>query len=203
MRRNLLSHQQFLTRLCVESNFRVQSVGDNVVRQCAMESGVEACDLRNLRLLAQQKNDGLQRERLVEWREGDAGRLIAQHGAIDAYRNDGLTTAMHHVVGYGAIPAAGNVFQNELQHTAIRMFRVKWNAERWNTGFAKVRGRHASGWYLAVPQRPAWQWINGSPEDGKLDARRVAFQDQSQGARCCIRKGTRILGQTLMKPYRR
>ena len=150
--------------------------------QGVVEAGVEAGDLGDVRALAQQDLDGLQRERLVQRRQRDVALEVGQHLGIDAHRVEVLATAVDHAVrdrGHAAPVEPGqDALPDQRQRVAVGVVRAQFDRERRHVGLAEIRRRPADALHLAVPQRPARQRHGAGIEHGELDARRAAVEHQ-------------------------
>src|SRR5262249_6548357 len=82
--------------LLVEPLGQRVAVGD--LWMAAMEGGVEAGDLGELRLPLQQGSDGAEIVRLMEWRKRRKSLESLDHGCVDQNRRTVIRTAMHHAV---------------------------------------------------------------------------------------------------------
>jgi hypothetical protein len=91
---------------------------------------------------------------------------------------------MHHPMGdrrHGPVLEPGrDALADDAQRIAIRMLCAQLDGKGLDAGFAEVGSGPANALHLAVPQGFARQGTGGL-EDGELDARRAAVQDDDDG----------------------
>ena len=155
--------------------------------QGVVEAGIEAGHLGDVRALAQEDLDRLQREGLVQRCQRDVALEVGQHTGIHPHRCEVLAAAVDHAMGDGgdraAVEAGDDAFADQLQGGAIRGCGVQLDRERHHSGLAEVRLRSTDALHLAVPLRLARRRIGIGVVHGELDARRAAVEDQDQALR--------------------
>ena len=157
------------------------------LRQRAVERGVEARDLRQVRRLGEQDLDRLQRERLVQRRQRDVALQVRQHRMVHADRRRVLAAAVHDAVGHGrGQPSAGLLDARSRARAALRR-RTASSPSRTSA----VGGAPACTSFALLPpmpstwpaQRLARQRGHCRIEQRELDARRAAIEHEDRLAR--------------------
>ena len=158
------------------------------IGQRVVKGRVEAGYLREIRQVLQQRADGFERERLVQWRQRYVAAQVFEHARIHAHRVGILGAAMHHAVRHGrdAVAALRRACQHAaayvLQRRVVGVGGIQRHGAGRHAGFAKGGRWAGDAVHLAVPQRLARQGLGAGVEERELDARRAAVQDQNQVA---------------------
>ena len=139
-----------------------------------MEGGIEAGNLDDVRVFAQQDVHGLQRKRLMQRGQRDVAAQVGQRLRIDAGGRRVLGAAVHHAVRYRnhtpPVQARPDALADDLERRGMWMPCVQFDAVRGNAGFAEVRRRSADALHLAIPQRRARKRVYIGCEQRELDA---------------------------------
>src|SRR5690606_30916515 len=111
----------------------------------------------------------LEREGLVQRRQRNEAAQVLEYAVVHAHRFEVLAATVHHPVRDGADATPGEAFEDAVadqgQRAAIGRVGVEPDRERRDPALAEVGRGATDALHLAVPQRPARQWINAAVVD--------------------------------------